>query len=148
MAEDGLSVADCLSNTRTTPGTYEPGSPREVDCDDSAATLVGMAHADPAGPCPDTPQPSEHRPGSNLCVGPRVVEGDCLNETRYDRGHVPSSVPWTAGSCGGPSPRLKVAAIRASNGSTKESVCEGAYSSGSGRLWTDSNGSVYCLERI
>ncbi|MFF3608132.1 serine/threonine-protein kinase [Streptomyces sp. NPDC002463] len=148
MAEDGLSVADCLSNTRTTPGTYEPGSPREVDCGDSAATLVVMAQADPAGPCPDTPQPSEHWPGSNLCVGPRVVEGDCLNETRYDRGYVPSSVLWTAGSCGGPSPRLKVAAVRASNGSTKESVCEGAYSSGSGRLWTDSNGSVYCLERI
>ncbi|MFF0479510.1 protein kinase [Streptomyces sp. NPDC004284] len=154
MAEDGsttenvVSLADCLSNTRTTPGNYEPGTPREVDCDDSAATLVVLAQTAPESTCPDTPQPSEHWPGSNLCVGPRVVQGDCLNETRYDQGYLPPSVLWMVSSCGGPSPRLKVAAVRASNGSTNESVCEGAYSSGSDGLWTDSNGDVYCLERI
>ncbi|MBB4981799.1 serine/threonine-protein kinase [Streptomyces nymphaeiformis] len=149
MAEDGLSVADCLSNTRTAPGHYEPGSPREVDCDDLAATLVVRAQTDPEGPCPDASLSSEHWPGTNLCVGPRVVEGDCLNETRYDSGYVPASVLWAVSLCAGPSPRLKVTAVRAADGSTDGSVCGEAYRSGfDGRLWTDGNGSVYCLERI
>ncbi|MGW8761272.1 protein kinase domain-containing protein [Streptomyces sp. NPDC055815] len=149
MSDGGQAAAVCLANTRVGPGDYKPVNPVEVDCDAPTATMAVVAHTAAGGPCPKNPQPSEHWPGSTLCVGPKVVRGDCLDETRYDSGYLPSSVLWAEGSCAGPSTKLRVSAVHAWDGrGVKESACGAGHSNGSdGLLWTDSTGYVYCLEK-
>ncbi|MFE0649511.1 serine/threonine-protein kinase [Streptomyces sp. NPDC059534] len=142
--DPAAAVGDCLSNTRKGPGSYTPTQVRRDDCSASGARLTVTALPGPDGSCPDEGRPSERLGTRNLCVGPHVREGDCLDVTKGVSGVLPVELLWTVRPCGGTAPELRVVDIAESVYNLED--CGPAYSSTPDSLpWTETSRTDYCL---
>ncbi|MFG3039544.1 protein kinase [Streptomyces sp. NPDC048330] len=142
--DQGLAVGACLSNTRTGPAVFNPAEAREADCSkpDARLTVTAVPGADDS--CPNEGHPGERLGTRNLCVGPHVREGDCLDATRGTQGVLPADLLWTVRPCTGTTPELRVVDIGDSVYNLVD--CGPAYSSTSDSLpWTETSRTDYCL---
>ncbi|MCX2181244.1 serine/threonine protein kinase [Streptomyces sp. SKN60] len=121
-----VATGTCLSNLRTSPGTYQPETPVAVACysSESLAVVTGP-WAD--GKCPDYGEPSEGSATLGVCVAPHVLARDCLSISAGDSGSLPEDALWQEESCEPGKRQLKVVyAVESSggeDGSTFEDDC-------------------------
>ncbi|WP_367821839.1 serine/threonine-protein kinase [Streptomyces sp. LMG1-1-1.1] len=142
--DEVVRVGDCLSNTRTAPGTFSPAEADAVDCSASAARFAVTAVPGANGSCPADGGPAERFGAQGPCVSPNVREGDCLDTTEGFKGLLPADVLWTAHPCVSAFSQLRVDEITETL--YNRVGCGPAYTFEPESLpWTETSHTDYCL---